>query len=281
MKTRILFLAALLFSAHVFAQSAVWQVRKGDRSLYLGGSVHTLRASDFPLPVEFDRAFENSSILVLETDLEELSRPDSLQKLLPYITLPAGKTLQTELSPRAFQSFEEKCRELGVPVASLSSMTPFMAIVALTGVQFQQMGFLSGVDQHYQERARKEGKKQIFLESVIDQIRLLDGENEEFLQQSLKELGPEMKKIVTTLVAEWRRGELAENEKLIREMKASAPRFHRRIFAERNRAWLKKIKEYLDTPETEFFLVGFGHLVSDDGLLKGLRDQGYEVIQLR
>jgi uncharacterized protein YbaP (TraB family) len=48
----------------------------------------------------------------------------------------------------------------------------------------------------------------------------------------------------------------------------------------RNKVWLPVIEQWLRTPETEFVLVGAGHLCGDDGLLHALRARGYTVEQI-
>jgi uncharacterized protein YbaP (TraB family) len=278
----VLFLAALLSGAHVFAQSSVWQVRKGENTLYLGGSIHLLRASDFPLPREFDRAFEQSGVLVLETDVTEMGNPDSMQKLLPYLMLPAGKTLRTELSPRTFRELEKRCGELGIPLEAFMQMTPGAASMMLTVAQIQGIGFTSpGVDAHYQTRAREEGKKLLFLESPAEQLAIVNELGEELLRQSFKDRISEVQKIMSELVTEWRSGVLAKNEALTEETRRDFPRLYRRFLLERNQAWLRKIDGYLASKETEFLIVGFMHLAQSEGLLQGLRNKGYEVRQLR
>ena len=37
--------------------ASIWLVRSGDNVIYLGGTVHLLRPSDYPLPDEFDEAY--------------------------------------------------------------------------------------------------------------------------------------------------------------------------------------------------------------------------------
>ena len=77
--------------------SSVWKISRGGNSLFLGGSVHILRDDDYPLPDEFDRAFSQSSMLVIETDVEQLSDPDVAQYLMSNMFLPGNKTLRSIL----------------------------------------------------------------------------------------------------------------------------------------------------------------------------------------
>jgi uncharacterized protein YbaP (TraB family) len=288
MKKRFFAVLALsfCFCIHALAQSSVWRVSKGGNSLYLGGSVHVLRASDFPMPKEFDTAFDQADILVFESNLEEMANPDFMQKMLPRILLPAGKTLQTELSPHVHERLTAKCAELGVPMEMVSQFTPFMAIVTLTTVQLQNLGFVSqGVDLHYLSRAKEHAKKRLFLESAEYQMSLFEGESayqDEFVLQSLEDLEQNrLKTFMPLVIDEWKKGKTTQTNRMIAEMNAKFPRFYKRVFSDRNHAWLHQIEHYLDTGETEFMIVGQGHLLGDDGLLRSLQDKGYRVEQVK
>ena len=59
-------------SAREQGGSSVWVISRNGNTLYLGGSIHILRDDDFPLPTEFDLAFSQSTVLVLEADLEQM-----------------------------------------------------------------------------------------------------------------------------------------------------------------------------------------------------------------
>jgi uncharacterized protein YbaP (TraB family) len=282
----ILLATSLFLGASAFAQSSVWKVSKGGNSIYLGGSVHVLRASDFPMPKEFDVAFAKSDVLVFETNLEEMTNPEFMQKMLPRIMLPAGKTLQTELSPRAYERLTAKCVELGVPMEMVSQFTPFMAIMTITGLQLQKLGYVSqGVDVHYLSNAKRKAKERLFLESVEYQMNLFEGEKtyqDEFVLQSLEDLEKnQLQTIMPLIIDEWKKGNTTRTESMIAELKTKFPRFYQRVFSDRNRAWLRQVESYLDTGETEFMIVGLGHLVGREGLLKSLQDRGYRVEQLK
>jgi uncharacterized protein YbaP (TraB family) len=52
-------------------QTSVWKISSGNNVLYLGGTIHVLRESDYPLPEAFGSAFEKSSIVVFEAPNNE------------------------------------------------------------------------------------------------------------------------------------------------------------------------------------------------------------------
>src|SRR4030088_2701140 len=56
------------------AASCIWKVSGPEGgTLYLGGSIHALRSTDYPLPRAFNRAFDASSRLIFEIDTKALS----------------------------------------------------------------------------------------------------------------------------------------------------------------------------------------------------------------
>jgi uncharacterized protein len=56
--------AALLCPTSALAETSVWKVTKGDNYLYLGGTLHLLPESAFPLPAELEQAYNDSDHLV-------------------------------------------------------------------------------------------------------------------------------------------------------------------------------------------------------------------------
>lgn len=75
MKSRFKLIAGLcaLLSVSASAETSLYEITKGDQKIYLGGTIHVLRSSDYPLPAEFEQAYENANILVLETDMKKAS----------------------------------------------------------------------------------------------------------------------------------------------------------------------------------------------------------------
>src|SRR5206468_11759291 len=83
------------------ALSCVWKVtdRTGG-ALYLGGSVHALRSSDYPLPAAYNRAFDASERIVFEIDPKALSGSgDAMLKAGKYSN---GDSLKNHVEPRTY-----------------------------------------------------------------------------------------------------------------------------------------------------------------------------------
>ena len=90
--------AVFFFAASLQAETSLWKVEGAKAPFYLAGSCHVLRASDYPLPPEFERAYKEAEVLLFETDMEALSGPQTQQKLLSIGALPAGQTLKDRKS---------------------------------------------------------------------------------------------------------------------------------------------------------------------------------------
>ncbi|HEX2935880.1 MAG TPA: TraB/GumN family protein, partial [Bacteroidales bacterium] len=129
MKKAILFTLALFAAVVVNAQTSVWKVTGKGTNMYLGGTVHLLRASDFPLPAPFDSAYAHSAAIVLETNADELQRPEVAQKMMQKMMLTDGKTLKTVLSDTSYKALEKLCAGMGLPIANLATLKPSMVIL--------------------------------------------------------------------------------------------------------------------------------------------------------
>ncbi|MDR1614165.1 MAG: TraB/GumN family protein [Campylobacteraceae bacterium] len=273
-------LLILLSITFAFAQSSVWKITKGENFIYLGGSVHTLRAEDYPLPKEFDTAFDRSDVLVFEADIDEANNPEFIQKMAQFMILPDGKTLKTVLGKKTYELLEAKCKEMGMPIELMGNFTPFAIANILVIAQIQKLGFTDqGVDKYYLQKAKKEGRKTEFFETIEYQMKLFYDFGmigDEYILQTIDDLNI-LKDVMPSIITEWRKGTSQTIDKATKEMKEKFPNLYKAIIVDRNKNWLTQIEKYLTTKDVEFIIVGAGHMQGDEGLLKSLKDRGYKV----
>jgi len=265
--------------------SSVWKISKGGNTLFLGGSIHILRDEDFPLPKEFDMAFSQSSILVLETDIEKMGDVEIVQYLMMRMFLGEGKTLESLLDRETYLMLEAKCAEFGFPIESVSMFKPSMIMSLLTMLEFEKSGFVQqGVDMHFLERAIQENKHLGFLEEVETQIDIIvsmgEGYENDFVKYSLQDMDSSINDL-NYIVADWRIGSARFTEETLRTMRESWPIMYRDFILDRNVAWLPQIEEYLNSKPVAFVIVGLAHLHGPDGLLLKLKNLGYNVEQFK
>lgn len=285
MKRILFFFLSLFVGIHCLTASAVWRVDAADATIYLGGTCHMLRASDWPLPPAFEHAYGQSDILVFETNLQAMEAIEFQMKLLEHVQLPQGVLLQSLLSPQVYQDLADYCASNQLPVEALQRLKPSFAMVTLALLEYQKLGVnQEGVDLHYLKRAHTDAKTVDFFETPEEQIQLLcslgDGNEDAFVRYSLKEM-ESAAELIHQILAYWRCGDRAGLNTVINEdMRAASPEIYQRMLSDRNRSWMPTILEYFKTPAVEYVLVGAAHLVGVDGLLQQLERSGYTVTQL-
>ena len=268
-----------------WAETSVWKARKGNATVYLGGTCHILRDRDYPLPPEFEKAYKASHTLVFETDIDQLQSPATQRKMLARATYSDGSGVDKHLSPRVYTELNAFCAANGIALEAFKQFKPPLLMVTLTVLELAKLGTTQqGVDLYFHARARKDGKAVRTLETVDEQIDFMvtmaDGGEDEFVSYSLKDMGA-LRENYDALVSSWRAGDAGKlNALMITEMRTDQPALYRKLLVDRNKAWLPLIDGYLATPGAKFILVGVGHLVGPDGLVEALKKKGYKVEKL-
>ena len=86
-----------------------WRVAgKGGGEVTLLGSMHVLRASDYPLPESVDALYARSELLVLELDLDDLPATTLQSTLLGAAMLPPGTVLRDVLDADVYRLAEPR-----------------------------------------------------------------------------------------------------------------------------------------------------------------------------
>lgn len=282
MKKHILALAFTLMCAYLIAQTSVFKVTGNETTMYIGGTIHLLQKSDFPLPEEFNKAYDLSEIIVFETDISEMSNPEVAQEMMKKAMYSEGKTLKSELSNSAYKLLEKACEKNGVPITYLETFKPSMALITLQLLKLQKIGFIEeGIDSYFFKTAKLDKKETAFFESIDEQINIItsmgEGNEDEFIKYSVKELD-KLEEYMESLKKAWRKGDGKSMSKDTEEMK-QFPKLYNSLLLDRNTKWLKILTEMMKTKETEFILVGALHLYGEDGILKMLENKGYTVEQ--
>jgi uncharacterized protein YbaP (TraB family) len=278
-------LAVLLFIATpAQARSILWQVRSGENTLYLLGSMHVLKKDSYPLPPIMEEIYAASNVIVFETDMDEMDTPAMQQKIVSYGRLPAGQTLQQQLSAPTWQRLQQKMADLHIPETNVQQMKPWLCALTLTVTDLQRLGFLPeyGLDEHFYRRAKQDNKKIIPLESVDFQLSLFYSqsrqEQEEFLKQTLTDLQM-TDQLSGEMETAWKTGDDAKLASLIAMSFADYPKQYERLVLQRNRNWLPVLEKILQREQATLVVVGAGHLVGSNSLVDLLRRQGHAVEQ--
>lgn len=282
----LLLTIALLQVAHgVWADAPVWRITDGESTVYLGGTVHLLRPEDYPLPEEFDQAYEGSSELFFETDISSMNDLSVQAQMLQQLTYSDGRTLKDVLDTEAYAALETYTAGVGMPLMMLEQFKPGMIVSTLQVLEFQRMGFTpQGVDAFFNAQALTDGKSVGALETLDEQIGFLaamgEGVESEFIMMSLEDLD-NTAKLMDEMIEAWRVGDSQALQTLfVDDMLERAPAVYDSLLRQRNLRWVPQIEAMFNDQGTEFVLVGAAHLVGVDGLVELLRARGYDLFKL-
>lgn len=276
----------LLLAGPVYSDTSLWRVSNGANEIYIGGTIHLLGRSDYPLPEEFDRAFREADKLILEADLSALSRPEVQMEMLRRLQYSDGTTLRDVLEAETFAELGRFCSDSGIPIESMLNLKPPMVAISLMMIELQRLGLAeAGVDHFFDAKARAEGKAIDALETLETQLKVLEnmgqGKENELISSTLKDVQM-LPEIMGDLKNAWFTGDLDALEEVgIAPMRAEFPELYRAMLVDRNNVWLTKITEMLATPERELVLVGALHLAGREGIVAQLRERGYTVERFR
>ena len=278
-------LLLVLVAHRAWAESSVWVVTSPTSAVYLAGSCHILRASDYPLPPEFEAAYRQSAKIVFEAPPADMKKPDVEAKLMRMAVYEDGGTLQQHLTPQAYAKVEAFCKSRGYPLEQFKFLRPWTLAMTFMMLEMQRLGLqpAEGVDDFFDSKARKDGKAVEGLETVDEQIgflTLLDqGMDNEQVVHTIGEL-EQLNTELSALVNAWKKGDDRGLEELVLQEFKDEPSLYRALIVERNQKWLKKIEGYLNQPGTGMVIVGVAHLAGRDGLVESLRKSGYSVTKV-
>lgn len=276
--------AAALLAATADAAS-VWKVSSGDNSLYIGGTIHILAPDDYPLPREYDKAYQQASTLVFETDMAALKGSEFQQKMLSMMTYTDGRSLKDDLSPESYAKVEAHLTQRGIPIAQMAAMKPSLISITLSIIELQGLGFTSeGVDQFYADKGAQEQKAISWLETPDEQLNFIANlggdDNDALIEYTLRDI-KKMPSLIGDMRSSWREGDMQTMANIsIVPFKADYQEIYQDLIVKRNGNWMPQIEDMLKTSDVEFILVGAMHLAGEDSVLTKLKAQGYNVEKL-
>jgi uncharacterized protein YbaP (TraB family) len=261
----------------------LWKVSDKDNAIYLLGSIHVLKPDDYPLSGDVEKAFEAADRFVFEVPPAELSNPAIAQKMQVLAGYSDGRTLSQVLGPETHAKFARILGEQGA--AQMEAFEPWFINLALVMGVSQQMGFSPehGLDLHIAGRAAAAGKPVAGLETLEDQLGLLDSTPMAEQVAGLTEFvenPAETPRMLTEMHEAWRDGDVGKLSSIaLDEFRKDSPETYRLVNVQRNDAWVPKLRDMLDASKDQDTLVVVGamHLIGKDGVVEKLRAAGYTV----
>lgn len=271
----------------------LWEIENSPKSVYLLGTVHVLQPEDYPLPAEIERVFQESTQVVFEVDLDDLSLEENQVLLLELALYLSGGSLPEDLSSATYALLMEYVQAngmdfLGFPLGLSLPIEMFRPWYVSSRIGLTE-GMKYGYDAQLApdlvlfDRAKAEGKTLLALETVPYQLGVLGGgtpfEQDRELRRTLESV-PTFGEELEQIVGAWRCGDLEALRRILHQEAETDPVAFERLITARNRAWIERIEPLLESDETTLVVGGAGHMVGENGIPNQLRLRGHRVRQL-
>jgi uncharacterized protein len=289
MHIRRRFLIALLpllflLCGSALAHPALWQVKNGNSTVYLFGTVHLLpNDTNWRFPALNDALSHSQTLYIELTDDDQAS----MTSLILRYGLDTAHPLSTQLSESDNAALTRAAQLAGLPggVTTLQPMKPWLAALTLSVAPLLKAGLdpAEGVDKQLKSQMTQAGKPVYGLETAEQQIQFLadlpDSLQLAFLRDTLRDTDKDAAEL-RSLIDAWKQGDVAAIAKLENdELKTQEPELYQELLVQRNTNWAAKIKDMLKQPGTVFVAVGAAHLAGPDSLQAQLAKLGITVQQ--
>ncbi len=258
-----------------------WEVKKGDTSIYVLGTIHVADKDFYPLEDKileaFDKADRRVSELGGKKEMETLQ--EKLQiRMLQNFNISPEKDLSNFLSE---DEINVVIQELGTVAAPLFKFNPWILALALNQVVYTKAGLdpQNGIDMHLLNRADK--KEIEALESIDEQLDILSSGSFEEQLKVLKETIDELQNTDKTIdsLTKLKKLYLENNSGELKDFIGSLLDISDGIsqdalLKDRNIVWADKFEEYLNKGGTTFVFAGLAHFLGEDSVFELMRTKG-------
>jgi len=259
----------------------LWRYQRGSTTVYLGGSIHILKAGLHPLPAQFQQAFDATEKLVLEVDLSRYT-PQELQfKTMQYALLAKGQQLPAVLQQDTYAALSSATAEYGLSLAQMSQFKPGFITQQLAVLALMAVGYnpAEGMENHFTTQA--DDKEILQLETLDFQLDLLMNQplatQEEMTRDMLGQMDS-FEPYTAELVGAWLAGDDAAFKAAFDAQSGTTEAIRAFMFNlldKRNQGMAKKIAEYLRGEGQYLVLIGAAHYVGEGSIIKLLEKMGF------
>jgi len=273
---------ALTDSGDALPDALLWKIDHKDlpEPSYLFGTIHMIPQEDFFFPSGLEDAFDKSDKVVFEIDMDDMSDMGSLMGMMSSLMMKDGMSLKKLLTPEEYKEVSDYFEGMGLPMMMLNNVKPmFLSMLADMSMDPDAMssGEIVSYEMELYDLANEEGKSVGGLEtmeyqmSLFDQIpyedqadMLLDAVRGVTLESDMFDETVELYKHqdIEAMVAMVGESEEGEYEDV--------------LLNNRNRNWIPAMIKKMQKGSV-FFAVGAGHLGGEQGVIRLLRKEGYEV----
>jgi len=254
--------------------------------VYVTGSIHLGRPDLYPMHPAIEAAYGEADILAVEMDIGDPAASAAMaQELMKVALLPEGTTLKDLVGDR-YEELKQALWERQVPMVFADPRRPLFVSMTLSLLEAVRTGWSPdlGVDKHFLDRARQDGKTILELEGMERQLALFTDISLEAQTKTLLDSLDMLGAMGAWVDRAWEAVRAGDDAALMAleaietgadEQSAEAAEFDDAMLGDRNREMVGKLVEHIRTGDgVMFVVVGALHLPGEDGivpLLEGTR----------
>ncbi len=239
---------------------------------YLFGTMHVRDERVFSSIDYLTRYLQQCDAFAAEFNFEQA---DSSQ--IQYAAqLPKGISLRTALSPSIYSKLEKVVyQEIQQPLAAFDHLSPLLLLNVLAEAQLN-LDHQVALDRVLYNLAQQANKKLLGLETFEEQLAVFKAFNLREQYRTLKQVATNFERYrrnlkKTTLA--YIKGDVHD---LYQRSRRSIGSMRRVLLYERNKKMATRFVDYTQE-QSLFAAVGAGHLAGEQGLLRLLKQQGYQL----
>jgi len=258
----------------------MWKVTSSTTTVYLLGSVHVGTPDLYPLPAAMESAFAASKVLAVEINIKNVDSSSTLELAQGQGMYEDGDSLSKHISKQTSDALDEFCSKNGMPREAMELFKPWLVAMTVTALSVEQGGESQklGIDLHFLDEVKPPQRIEE-LESVEFQLSVFasasEQEQQELLASTLKQ-AENSKESIQKLQEAYIAGDTGKIEEMLQQ--ESEPKsFYKKLIEDRNLRMAEHVENYLKGKEQCFVVVGAGHLVGNQGVVKLLEARNYHV----
>lgn len=282
MTTRIIltitsFIIALATNAQKLDNSLLWKISGNglEKPSYLYGTMHAVCETNIDEDVM--KAFEETDQLYLELDMDD---PNLQASMMNGLMMKDGITITSLISEDDAKLLDAfLIKNIGYSLSLINTFKPFMVSTMYLPKLLDCP--MKAVDLELMKISKEQNEGTFGLETVEDQLAVFDRipykvQIEELMKVAKNGLVNDKKEIQKMLTV-YKSENIEEMLKLTKDSDNKiTSKFSEELLIKRNKNWIPIIEKVVKEKPT-FIGVGAGHLAGNNGVIKLLQKQGYNV----
>lgn len=269
-------------------KSLLWEItgKKLSKPSYLFGTIHIIDKADFYLPHVVEEKIKLSHQVVFEIDLADMNNMSAIFTLLKEAMMKDGVKLRDLVTADEYKLIKDYFQKLGLPMVMLERVKPmFLSMLATGDGSFSDFtdGDMMSYEMELFNLAKEAQKSTSGLETIDYQVSLFDSipysDQAQMLVKSVQNNSAEGVSELDSTTVLYKSQDIEGMVDMVGEDQGIG-KYEQILLINRNRNWINPMSKLMSTGSI-FFAVGAGHLGGKDGVIRLLRQAGYQVEPIR